>query len=154
MDIAESDLLPDVDADTDGVAVTTAVTVLDRVTLGDTLGEAVRDADTDGEAALARDAETDFVADGVGDKFAVTLAEAERVRLVEGDCDVDGNGELDGDAVSATQSPAMIAATCACVSAYAKMRTLSRSPVKRLGKIVVPAPPTVSGVASRLTKLL
>ena len=69
----------------------------------------------------------------LADELAVTLTDAERVRLLEGDCDVDGNGEIDGDAVSATQSPAMIAATCACVSAYAKMRTLSRSPVKGLG---------------------
>ena len=37
------------DADTDGVAVATAVTVLDRVTLGETLGEAVRDADRDAD---------------------------------------------------------------------------------------------------------
>ena len=117
----------DADAVTETVLLGVTLGVTDAVLLEVTLG--VTDAELVIEPVVAG------LADAVrlADTLAVTLAEAERVRLVEGDCDVDGNGELDGEAVSATQSPAMIAATCACVSAYAKMRTLSRSPVKRPG---------------------
>ena len=92
--------------DVDGVAVATAVAVLDRVTLGDTLGVAVRDADTDGEAAPARDDDTDGVAVATAvtvlDRVTLgdTLGEAVRDAVCVGDAaalalDGDTDGVLD-----------------------------------------------------------
>ena len=95
-------------------------------------------------AAAQGDGESCGVGDGEGDGVNERLRVGDAVAVIDGD-----DGEAEG-----AQSLAMTAATCACVSAYAKMRTLSRSPVKGLGKFVVPELPTVSGVAVRLTTLL
>ena len=156
--------------------VTLGETLAVNVTAALPVGETLLDSDID-TAALA-DQDTDELAvrlgEGVklGEKLGVTVSTALAVDevLIEGVTvtaamsviEALGEAEHDGDSDAVKgasdgdrpQSCAMTATTSACVSAYAYTRTLSISPVKKPGKLVVPEPPTVRHVAIKLTALL
>jgi hypothetical protein len=88
---------------------------------GQGVEEGAGDGECEGEAKDEGEGDGDRLIDAA--RLRETLAETEREELV------DGSGDCDGVIDKSAQSLAMKAATCACDSACAKMRTLSRSPM-------------------------